>query len=86
MISLAIEGGVASATPNRPPVNAINEEWLAALNGGLDEVERDALVKVLWIRSSERVFCAGADVAWMRSTVSHRLASGTMAMAARNAW
>ncbi len=66
MISLAIEGGVAIATLNRPPVNAINEEWLAALNGVLDEVERDALVKVLWIRSSERVFCAGADLALMR--------------------
>lgn len=66
MISLDVKGGIAIATLCRPPVNAINEEWLAALNTVLDDVERDALVKVLWIRSSERVFCAGADLALMR--------------------
>jgi enoyl-CoA hydratase len=66
MISLDVQGGIAMATLCRAPVNAINEEWLAALNGMLDEVERNADVKVLWIRSSERVFCAGADLALMR--------------------
>ena len=66
MISMDVKGGVAMATLCRPPVNAINDEWLAALNRVLDKVERDADVKVLWIRSSERVFCAGADLALMR--------------------
>ena len=66
MITLEIEGGVAVATLCRPPVNAINEEWIAALNKVLDDVEHDAKVKVLWIRSSQRVFCAGADLALMR--------------------
>jgi enoyl-CoA hydratase len=66
MIALDVQGGIATATLCRAPVNAINEEWLAALNSVLDQVERDALVKVLWIRSSERVFCAGADLALMR--------------------
>jgi enoyl-CoA hydratase len=66
MISLDVQGGIAMATLCRAPVNAINEEWLVALNGVLDEVERNAGVKVLWIRSSERVFCAGADLALMR--------------------
>jgi enoyl-CoA hydratase/carnithine racemase len=66
MIALDVQGGIATATLCRAPVNAINEEWLAALNGMLDEVERNADVKVLWIRSSERVFCAGADLALMR--------------------
>ncbi len=67
MINLEVSKGIAVATLCRPPVNAINEEWLAALNGVMDAVEGDAEVKVLWIRSRERVFCAGADLALMRS-------------------
>ena len=67
MISLTIQDGVAVATLCRPPVNAINEEWVARLDEVLDEVARADQVGVLWIRSSERVFCAGADLALMRS-------------------
>ena len=67
MISLSIEGAVAVATLCRPPVNAINEEWVARLDAVLGEIERAPAVAVLWIRSSERVFCAGADLALMRS-------------------
>ena len=66
MISLVIEVGVAIVTLCRPPVNAINEEWIVRLDRVLDEVEAAAEVKVLWIRSRERVFCAGADLALMR--------------------
>ena len=57
---------MAIATLCRPPVNAINEEWIGRLDRILDEVEAAAEVKVLWIRSRERVFCAGADLALMR--------------------
>ena len=39
MISLAIESGIAIATLCRPPVNAVNEEWVARLNEILDQVE-----------------------------------------------
>lgn len=67
MISLTIEGAVAQATLCRPPVNAINEEWVDRLNAVLDEVERAGQVAVLWIRSKEKVFCAGADLALMRN-------------------
>lgn len=67
MISLIIEGAVAMATLCRPPVNAINEAWVARLDAVLDEVERAEQVGVLWIRSSERVFCAGADLALMHA-------------------
>jgi len=66
-ISLAVEGAVAIATLGRPPVNAINEEWIARLGAVLDEVEAAQQVSVLWIRSSERAFSAGADLALMRS-------------------
>lgn len=67
MITLTMEGGIAVATLCRPPVNAINEEWVARLDEVLDEVARADQVGVLLIRSSERVFCAGADLALMRS-------------------
>lgn len=67
MIALAMEGGIAVATLCRPPVNAINEEWVARLDEVLDEVARADEVGVLLIRSSERAFCAGADLALMRS-------------------
>jgi enoyl-CoA hydratase/carnithine racemase len=67
IISLSLEGNVAVATLCRPPVNAINEEWVARLDEVLDEVTRAERIGVLWIRSSERVFCAGADLALMRS-------------------
>ena len=67
MISLAIEGAIGVATLCRPPVNAINDEWIERLNRVLDEVEAAQGVSVLWIRSGERLFSAGADLALMRS-------------------
>ncbi|MBZ0141930.1 MAG: enoyl-CoA hydratase/isomerase family protein [Rhodocyclaceae bacterium] len=67
MISLVVEGSLAVATLCRPPVNAINEEWVARLEEVIGEVERAGEVSVLLIRSSQRVFCAGADLALMRS-------------------
>ena len=39
MISLHIDGAVATATLCRPPVNAINDEWLDRLEEVLDRVE-----------------------------------------------
>ena len=62
-----MEGSVAVATLCRPPVNAINEEWVDRLNEVLDEVAQAGQVGVLRIRRSGRVFCAGADLALMRS-------------------
>ncbi|MCL4702549.1 MAG: enoyl-CoA hydratase/isomerase family protein [Burkholderiaceae bacterium] len=65
-ISLSIDRGIAVATLCRPPVNAIDDAWVERLNRVLDAVESDEQVRVLWIRSEQRVFCAGADLAFMR--------------------
>jgi enoyl-CoA hydratase len=65
-ITLAVEGAIAIATLDRPPVNAIDDTWVARLEAILDEVEADERVRVLWIRSAGRAFCAGADLALMR--------------------
>jgi enoyl-CoA hydratase len=70
MITLNIDGPVATATLCRPPVNAINDEWIQALDAVLDEVEHADEVGVLWIRSAQKVFCAGADLALMHSILA----------------
>ncbi len=65
-ITLTIDGGIAVATLCRPPVNAIDDAWVGRLNRVLDAVEADEQVRVLWMRSGQRVFCAGADLDFMR--------------------
>jgi enoyl-CoA hydratase/carnithine racemase len=66
-ITLVLDGPLAVATLARAPVNAIDEAWLERLDQALDAVERAAGVSCLLIRSAERAFCAGADLALMRS-------------------
>ncbi|HEX7221554.1 MAG TPA: enoyl-CoA hydratase-related protein [Burkholderiales bacterium] len=64
MIALRREGALAVATLVRPPVNAIDEEWLSCLEGVLDRLEG---IAVLLLRSEQRAFSAGADLELMRS-------------------
>jgi enoyl-CoA hydratase/carnithine racemase len=64
MIELSREGTLAVATLARAPVNAIDEEWLARLEGIFHEVQDTS---VLLLRSSQKAFCAGADLELMRS-------------------
>jgi enoyl-CoA hydratase/carnithine racemase len=70
-ISLRLDGPLAVATLSRPPVNAIDEAWLAQLDHALGAVERAGAAALL-VRSTERVFCAGADLALMRSRFDSR--------------
>jgi len=67
MISLAVDGALATCTLARAPVNAIDEAWLSRLDETLAALERARDVSVLHVRSTERAFCAGADLALMRS-------------------
>ena len=53
---------VTTLTLNRPPVNAISEEWVRAFEAKLDELARGSHFTVLHIRSEQKVFCAGADL------------------------
>jgi enoyl-CoA hydratase/carnithine racemase len=64
MIELAREGSLAVATLARPPVNAIDEDWLSRLERVLEEARG---ATVLLLRSSQKAFCAGADLELMRS-------------------
>ena len=64
-VSLAVEGPLAVVTLGRAPVNAIDEDWLAGFEAALRTLERAPKIGVLVIRSSQRAFCAGADLALM---------------------
>jgi len=66
MIEFVRRNKIAVATLCRPPVNAINREWMARFTEILDELEGDAGITVLHVRSAMRVFCAGFDIGLIR--------------------
>ena len=59
-------GRVLVATLSRPPVNALDDRLIAQLHAVLDAAIADDGVALLHIRSDQRVFCAGADLALIR--------------------
>lgn len=73
-------GRVLQATLDRPPVNALDEGLVSALEGALAQAVADDGVSLLHLRSSQRAFCAGADLALMRECFAS--AAGTEAMLA----
>lgn len=70
VIDFAIESHTATATMNRPPVNALNAAWVRRFGQILDQVEASPDVSVLRLRSGLKVFCAGADLTVMRDLVA----------------
>ena len=63
-------GRVLVATLARAPVNALNDELIAALDKAVDEACADDTLTVLHLRSEQRVFCAGADLALMHDCLA----------------
>lgn len=66
MIRTRHQGPVTTIVMSRPPVNAIDPEFAAAFNDALDEVDKADPTLVV-VRSEQRAFCAGADLARIRS-------------------
>jgi enoyl-CoA hydratase/carnithine racemase len=66
MITLTHSNAIATLSLGRPPVNAFSDEFVALLDGTLDEVAARADCKVLHLRSEQKVFCAGADLIEVR--------------------
>lgn len=58
-------GRVLVATLQRPPVNALDDALLAALGAAVDRAAADDGITLLHLRSEQRAFCAGADLALM---------------------
>ncbi len=67
MFHTSISGQIATLTMNSPPVNALSEAWIAGLSCEIDGLEKRRDWKVLHFRSSQKVFCAGADLKEMRA-------------------
>lgn len=66
MLTVEKSGHAAVVTMSRPPVNAINNEWIDRFTALLDGLETDTDIAVLHIRSDLRVFSAGMDLQQMR--------------------
>ena len=67
MLELSHRGRIAVVTLARPPVNAIDDAMITAFNATLDVLAVREDWQVLHLRSSQKVFAAGADLALIRS-------------------
>ncbi len=64
-VLLAVEGGVATITLNRPQRrNALDFSLVHALAEAVQQVEIDPSVRVLMIRGAGAAFCSGGDLAY----------------------
>jgi enoyl-CoA hydratase/carnithine racemase len=66
MFEVEVRGAVLTLTMARAPVNAINREWIDGFGAVVDDLAGRQDVGVLLIRSSQRIFSAGADLKLMR--------------------
>jgi enoyl-CoA hydratase/carnithine racemase len=70
-IELAIEGGVATVTFNRPEVrNAVNDAMRAELTGVLDQLTNDDAVRAVVLTGKGTGFCSGGDIAGMQKRLA----------------
>ncbi|MBO9595523.1 MAG: enoyl-CoA hydratase/isomerase family protein [Niabella sp.] len=62
---------IATVWLNRPEVrNALNGTMIAELIHAFETLGTDADVRVITLRGRGRVFCAGADLKWMKATAT----------------
>ena len=66
MIHARHDAAVSTIILSRPPVNAIDPDFVTAFHAALDEVEARQPTLVV-IRSDQRCFCAGADLGLIRT-------------------
>ena len=57
-----VDGGVRILTLDKPPVNALGRELVAALEVALASLRDDAEARCVVVRSGGKHFCAGADL------------------------
>ncbi len=66
------DGPVAKVTLNRPDVrNAFDEELIAELTAWAESVSVGGGARVAVLSGAGKVFCAGADLAWMSKMVAY---------------
>ncbi len=65
-------GPVATITLDRPEVrNAFDETMIAELSRVFDAVDADDSIRVLALTGAGEVFCAGADLNWMKRVAAY---------------
>ena len=67
LVGLEVDGGVATLTLQRPPVNALDDGLVEQLLEVATEVSRRADVRAAVLHGGRRVFAAGADIRQMAS-------------------
>jgi enoyl-CoA hydratase len=67
MFNVEVQGRIVRVTMQRSPVNAINNAWVAGFNRVLDGIAGNKDIAVLHLRSDQRAFCAGADLAQVQT-------------------
>ena len=66
-LTLNFERGVETVTLNRPEVrNAFNETMIAELTAAFGDLDADPAVRAVVLAGHGKVFCAGADLNWMK--------------------
>jgi len=66
-IVLSLEDSIARIELNRPNVrNAFDDVLIAELTQALEEIAQNEKIRVLILSGRGKVFCAGADLNWMR--------------------
>jgi len=64
--------GVAEVTINRPEVlNAFDEDLIGCITETFERLTADPTVRVVVLRATGRVFCAGADIGWMQRAAAN---------------
>jgi methylglutaconyl-CoA hydratase len=72
MLTIEQDGPVVRVTLNRPEVrNAFNEELIAELTRWAESITTGGGARVAVLAGAGKVFCAGADLAWMSQMVGY---------------
>lgn len=73
-VQLKIENQIAHVTLVRPDIrNAFNPEMIASLTNSFKKISSDANIRAVVLSGDGKVFCAGADLNWMKSMVNFSL-------------
>ena len=71
-LNVSIEDGVAVATINRPPANALSRTLILEVDALLSQLENDVAVRVIVLHGEGRFFSAGADIKEFTSVTSRQ--------------
>ena len=69
-LEIARKDGIAAVALCSAPVNALSTPLIRALHSALDEIEGVSDVSVFHLKSTLKVFCAGADLGEMRASLA----------------